>query len=191
MERALDADNRLLWRKSPGRLEAEAMRDALLAVSGVLDAPPGRAELSGLPLLLLQGVRSSTSQSTRSARRSIGARSIAWGRAAERNPFLDTFDCPDPRPPRRAARRHHHAPPGPSPCSTTPSSCTSPSNSPGACKPRLGPDLDRQITRTYALAYGRAPEGARARPRPAVVARHGLAAFCRVVFNSNEFMQID
>ena len=34
---ALDPENRLLWRRQPQRLEAEAIRDAMLAVSGTLD----------------------------------------------------------------------------------------------------------------------------------------------------------
>jgi hypothetical protein len=34
---ALDPDNRLLWRQVPRRLEAEAIRDAILGVSGTLD----------------------------------------------------------------------------------------------------------------------------------------------------------
>jgi hypothetical protein len=34
---ALDVDNRLLWRWTPRRLEAESIRDAILAVSGTLD----------------------------------------------------------------------------------------------------------------------------------------------------------
>src|SRR4029079_11346268 len=34
--RAVDPDNRLLWRQNVRRLEAEATRDAVLAVSGVL-----------------------------------------------------------------------------------------------------------------------------------------------------------
>ena len=36
----LDPNNRLVWRHSPQRLEAEAIRDALLAVSGTLDPRP-------------------------------------------------------------------------------------------------------------------------------------------------------
>jgi cytochrome c553 len=34
---AIDPDNRLLWRRRPRRLEAEAIRDAMLAVSGTLN----------------------------------------------------------------------------------------------------------------------------------------------------------
>ncbi len=39
--RALDAENRLLWRMNRKRLDFEAMRDALLAASGQLDAAVG------------------------------------------------------------------------------------------------------------------------------------------------------
>lgn len=38
---AVDPDNRLLWRANRQRLDAEAMRDTLLALSGELDASPG------------------------------------------------------------------------------------------------------------------------------------------------------
>jgi cytochrome c553 len=44
---AVDPDNRLLWRQVPRRLEAEAIRDAMLAVSGTLDRTmygPGTAD---------------------------------------------------------------------------------------------------------------------------------------------------
>jgi hypothetical protein len=34
---AIDPDNRFIWRQTSGRLEAEAIRDSMLAVSGVLD----------------------------------------------------------------------------------------------------------------------------------------------------------
>src|SRR4029079_6045197 len=40
---AVDAENRLLWRRTPLRLEAEAVRDAILAVSGRLDQQLGGA----------------------------------------------------------------------------------------------------------------------------------------------------
>ncbi len=37
-----DPDNRLLWRASPRRLDAEAIRDAILTVSGTLDLTPAQ-----------------------------------------------------------------------------------------------------------------------------------------------------
>ena len=38
----LDPDNRLLWRAAPRRLDAEAIRDAMLAASGQLDLAPAQ-----------------------------------------------------------------------------------------------------------------------------------------------------
>ncbi|MEQ9412098.1 MAG: PSD1 and planctomycete cytochrome C domain-containing protein [Fuerstiella sp.] len=38
---AIDRENRLLWRRTPQRLEAEAIRDSMLAVSGLLDLTQG------------------------------------------------------------------------------------------------------------------------------------------------------
>jgi len=37
---AIDRDNLLLWRRTPQRLEAEAIRDSMLAVAGLLDPTP-------------------------------------------------------------------------------------------------------------------------------------------------------
>jgi hypothetical protein len=42
---AIDPDNRLLWRMNPRRLEAEAIRDAMLFVAGRLDMTQGGPEI--------------------------------------------------------------------------------------------------------------------------------------------------
>ena len=42
-----DPDNRLLWRASPRRLDAEAIRDAILAASGELKLTPPRGSVVG------------------------------------------------------------------------------------------------------------------------------------------------
>jgi len=42
---AVDPENRLLWRMNRRRLEAEAIRDSVLAVAGTLDLKPGAAPL--------------------------------------------------------------------------------------------------------------------------------------------------
>src|SRR5262249_49497849 len=40
-ESRIDSENRYLWRMSPRRIEAEALRDAMLAISGKLDLREG------------------------------------------------------------------------------------------------------------------------------------------------------
>ncbi|MDB2673715.1 DUF1553 domain-containing protein, partial [Akkermansiaceae bacterium] len=53
----IDPENRLLWRSSPRRLQAEAIRDAILAVSGQLDIePPVGSTVTSLGDQLVRGV---------------------------------------------------------------------------------------------------------------------------------------
>ena len=53
----VDPENRLLWRAMPRRLPAEAIRDAILAVSGQLDIkPPVGSTVTGLGDKLVRGV---------------------------------------------------------------------------------------------------------------------------------------
>ena len=51
----IDPDNRLLWKMSPKRLEAEAIRDSMVAVSGALQARPEASPLAMVRTLGKQG----------------------------------------------------------------------------------------------------------------------------------------
>ena len=76
---ALDPDNRFLWRMNSRRLEAEAVRDSVLEVAGVLETARGGPELD-------QGLCLSTHR-----------RSIYYRQAAEKQPeFLQIFDMAGP-----------------------------------------------------------------------------------------------
>lgn len=73
---SIDADNRYWWRRNPVRLEAEAVRDAILALAGTLDLTPG-----GPPVL--------PAAQAASIRRSL----YFFHSNNERNLFLTTFDA--------------------------------------------------------------------------------------------------
>jgi hypothetical protein len=55
----------------------------------------------------------------------------------------------------------------------------------------VGGDLVKQIARVYDLAFNRPPEADELAAAGTFIARHGLAPFCRVIFNSNEFLYAD
>jgi hypothetical protein len=74
---ANDPDNRLLWRKNPHRLEAEAVRDAMLFVAGKLDQTMGGPDIDQL-------------LASQSPRRSLYIRH-AYEKQAK---FLELFDGP-------------------------------------------------------------------------------------------------
>ncbi len=76
---AADPENRFLWRMSPRRLEAEAVRDCVLATAGNLDLTAGGPEI---PLTEAETAR---------------RRALYFRHAHERQvPFLTAFDSPNP-----------------------------------------------------------------------------------------------
>jgi hypothetical protein len=160
-----DADNRWLWRKSPHRLEAEALRDAILAVAGQLNDKQGGPGYQDFKLTIRGATHYYTPSETDDA--NLYRRSIyrTWARSG-RNGLLDAHDCPDPSAtaPRRAL-------------TTTPLQALSLMNNAFVLrmadrfaerlKKETGDDVGKQIARAYELAYGRnatAEEIGRARP---------------------------
>ena len=65
-----------------------------------------------------------------------------------------------------------------------------------ASRPRLAEDAwavhaTAQVGRAFALMFGRAPSREEIADSTALIAQHGLAAFCRALFNANEFIRLD
>jgi hypothetical protein len=188
---ARDAADRLLWRKAPVRLEAEMVRDAMLAVSGALDARLGGPSFQDHRPDHVPGTPSILYVPVDPAAPGLDRRTVyrAWARGG-RSALLDAFDCPDPS--TTAPRR---------PVTTTPLQALALMNNAltlhlseafaARLRREAGPDAARQADLAYRLAFGRAPEpGERARAAR-VVERFGAATLARAVFNSNEFLYLD
>jgi hypothetical protein len=184
----VDVDNRFLGRREPRRLEAEALRDAVLAVSGGLDVGmggPGFLDVTTRP------GPSSIYEPTEPTGPGSHRRSIyrTWVRAGAQ-PLLDALDCPEPSvsTPRRAT-------------TTTPLQALALLNDgfmldqaeafAGRLRRESGGDVGAQIVRAYRLALGRTPDSDEQRAARAFVADHGLAPFCLALFNTNEFLYVD
>ncbi|MFM9066143.1 MAG: DUF1549 and DUF1553 domain-containing protein, partial [Planctomycetota bacterium] len=92
---AVDADNRWLWRMPTRRLEAELVRDAVLAVAGQLNQQmngPGYQDFRPFLRGGTQFYEPLDPEGPAYQRRSIYR---TWARGGH-NQLLDTFDCPDP-----------------------------------------------------------------------------------------------
>ena len=92
---ALDAGNRLLWRKSPTRIEGESLRDSILSIAGKLDVTMGGKGYRDMREYKFKGSHfydPIPQTQTEQFRRTIYRFSP---RGAKRT-MLDTFDCPDP-----------------------------------------------------------------------------------------------
>ncbi|MGH9676468.1 MAG: DUF1553 domain-containing protein, partial [Candidatus Acidiferrum sp.] len=181
---ALDADNRYLWRFSPRRLEAEAIRDSLLQVCGTLDRRMGGP---GYNLWNYSGYVINYTP-----KKELGP--DTWRRMIyqfkprlQQDGTFGAFDCPDATTvtPRRAI-------------STTALQALNMVNDAFVFKQcdrfaeRLradaGDDKAAQIHRAFRLAFGREPTVREATAARELVQKHGMATLCRALVNANEFV---
>lgn len=86
---AADPDNKMLWRKAPVRLDAEAIRDSMLQVSGLLNT-----EMFGPQLSLKRGADSQWLEDEKKGNPNRRSIYLSYGRTRPQG-FLRTFDCPD------------------------------------------------------------------------------------------------
>jgi hypothetical protein len=184
----VDAGNRLLWRKSPQRLEAEALRDAMLVVAGELNPQMGGPGFQDFRTFTFN---SQFYEPVDPVGYEFNRRTVyrTWVRSG-RNEFLDVFDCPDPSTtaPKRAV-------------TTTPLQALALLNNSftlrmaarmaARCEREAPGGLDNQIAFAYDVAFNRRPQMAELDQARHFASRHGLAALCRVIFNSNEFLHVD
>ncbi|HIK95560.1 MAG TPA: DUF1553 domain-containing protein, partial [Planctomycetes bacterium] len=184
-----DAANRLLWRASIRRLEAESLRDAMLRVSGKLNDKAGGPSFKDVSITLNNGTtyyEPLDVDGPEFFRRTVYRFNPRGGRSA----LLDTFDCPDPAStaPRRSV-------------TTTPLQSLSLMNNTlvlrmsnyfaQRIRDEVGNDASRQITRAWQLTIARDPNESERTLSEQLVTEHGLPALCRGLFNLNEFVVIE
>jgi Protein of unknown function (DUF1553)/Protein of unknown function (DUF1549) len=190
----VDPENRLLWRANRRRLEGEALRDALLAVSGQLNAKAGGPGIfPELPVEL--GTKGGWTVSPDPAERN--RRSVyVFAKRNLRYPLFTAFDAPDGN--ETCARRY---------ATTTAPQALLLLNDKitldlartfGARVLReAGPDRDAVIRRAYLLALGRSPSAEETGPLRAFLDRKdadlpaAVADLCHVLVNLNEFLYLD
>lgn len=180
----IDADDKWLWRYPRRRLESEAIRDSMLSVSGQLNL---KMHGRGFDLFDLRGGLSGFRPVEHY--RNDGLRRMVYAHKVrrEREAIFGAFDCPDAGQ-SAAARR----------VSTTPIQALNLFNSvftleqSDAFAQRVrsfaGDDVASQIQTAYRFALARAASDQEVAEAVPEVREHGLAALCRSLFNSNEFL---
>jgi hypothetical protein len=184
---AIDADARLLWRYPPRRLDAEPLRDAILAVTGKLNLKAG-----GPGFDLFEPNTNYVKVYT--PRKTFGPeefRRMVY-QSKPRMQLDDTFgafDCPDGGQvaPRRGS-------------STTPLQAFNLLNSPfmlqqaeffaARLRSDAGERVGDQVQRGFQLAFGRATAADEAAAAETLIREHGLPAFCRALLCANEFLYV-
>jgi len=184
----IDADNRLLWRQNARRIDAEAIRDSVLMVSGKLNSKRGGP---GFEDFKYQDAYAPIYTYVTADDPTLWRRSI-YRYIVRTTPdrFLTTLDCPDPA--NLTAKRL---------TTTTPLQSLALYNNDfmlrqaGYLAERLekeaGNDPEAQIRRAFELAFGRQPLPPEAHLAKDLVEKQGLFTFCRSLLNANEFVYVD
>jgi len=180
----VDAESRLLWRFPPQRLQAEAIRDQMLAVAGVLDRKVGGPSFQ-LYKYTVDNVATYfplDAFGPETYRRSLyaqPARSI-------RMELLSEYDCPDsslPEPKRVVTTSPLQA------LSLLNNSFTIGMSEAFAKRVKAESPGDA-VGRAFELAFGRKPSQEEREAASRLVAQHGLTALARALFNANEFVYV-
>jgi hypothetical protein len=185
---AVDAGDRLLWRYPPHRLEAEAIRDAMLQTAGVIDLRMGGPGYDVFE-------PNDNYVKVYTPKQSFTA--AEWRRMVYQNkPRLredatfGAFDCPDAS---QAMPRRN--------VSTTALQALNLLNGPFVTqqseefakrvRAEAGDDVERQVARAFRVAFGRDADAEETAAAKQLVEQHGLAALCRALFNANEFLYVN
>ena len=186
----IDADNRYLWRQTRRKLEAEAVRDSLLSVSGELDLTMGGPSFRDF---LVEKPENSPHyqyhlhdpEAAASHRRAVYRFTVR----SKPQPFMAALDCADPN---MAVEKRNET--------LTPQQALALLNNrltltmAGHFAARLekaAPDDAGRAAAAFRLALGREATAAEREALAAYVRAHGLANGCRMVLNLNEFVFVD
>jgi hypothetical protein len=185
---AADPENRLCWRMNRQRLEGEAIRDSLLAISGQLNsAMGGPGVFPPLPQAVKEGAKG-WSQNDR--RQEYSRRSIyIFARRNLRFPFLEVFDAPDSNLSCPAREQSTTAPQ-----SLALLNAAETMEAAKATAERIGKSAhttDERIALATRLVLGRAPRAAELALGREFLAQAPLTEFCRALFNLNDFLYVE
>jgi len=184
---SIDADNRLLWRFPSRRLEAEALRDSILFVSGQIDLHAGGPgfDLFEPNTNYVKVYETKTRFGDGDFRRMV----YQSKPRVELDSLFGAFDCPDAgqiQPKRNI--------------SITPLQALNLLNSQfmldqsqvfaARVAREAGTDRQAQIRCAFQHAFNRDPSSEEATISETLIDQHGIIVFCRALYNTNEFIVV-
>ena len=183
----VDSANRLLWRQNPRRLDAESLRDAVLAVSGKLNLERGGPGYRDFKYTEAYApiYEYITPDKPELMRRSIYRFIVR----TTPHRFMTTLDCPDPA----------NLTPARVNTTTALQALTLSNNDFMLLQARhLVTRIETEtnsreaaIHRAFALTFQRDATAAEVQSATPLVAEQGLFALCRMLINANEFIYLD
>ncbi len=185
--RQIDSSNQLLWRQNPRRLDAESLRDAVLAVSGKLNLERGGPGFRDFKYTEAYAPIYDyvTPDSPELWRRSIYRFIVR----TTPHRFMTTLDCPDPA----------NLSPARIQTTTALQALTLSNNEFMLRQARYlatriegeAIDTSSRVRRAFELCFQRIPTVEEIRASEMLVSEQGLFALCRMLMNTNEFVYVD
>lgn len=186
----VDADNRLLWRANRRRLEAEAIRDSVLAVSGKLDRTMGGPSFQDFVIDKPEHsphyeYHLHDPDDPKSHRRSIYRFIVR----SQQQPFMTTLDCADPS--MQVDKRNESLSALQALALLNNGFMVTMAGHYAARLDARGGDLGAKVDRAVYECLGRPATAEERASFVAYAEQHGLANLCRVLFNLNEFVFVE
>ena len=186
----VDANNALLWRQNRRKLDAEALRDSVLAVSGKLDPSMGGA---GWQDFVIEHPQHSPHyqysladpEDAKIWRRSIYRFIVR----SQTQPWMTSLDCADPS--IRVDKRNESLSALQALALLNNGFMLTQARHFAERVQREKADLTAQVVRAHELAFGHAPSTTQREKLIAFAKTNGLPSLCRVLLNLNEFTFAD
>ncbi len=186
----IDTNNALLWRQNRRKLEAEAVRDAVLAFSGKLDLSAGGP---GWQDFVIEHPAHSPHYEYKLADPEDAK---TWRRCVYRfivrsqtQPWMTSLDCADPS--IRVDKRNESLSALQALALLNNGFMLTQSIHFAERVQRERPDLDGQVARAYSLAFGHEPSEGDRDKLIHFAKTHGMPSLCRILLNLNEFSFVD
>jgi hypothetical protein len=186
----IDSGNRLLWRQNRRKLEAEAIRDAVLASSGNLDLSMGGPGWQDFviehpehsPHFLYDRYDPSDAKTFRRSVYRFIVRS-------QTQPWMTSMDCADPS--MRVDRRTESLSPLQALALLNNGFLLTQAESLAKRVAAEHDALQQRVHRAFRLALARSPSAVELETLAAYAGLHGMEQTCRLILNLNEFTFVD
>jgi len=187
---SIDADNRLLWRQNRRKLDAESVRDAILAASGRLDLTMGGPGFQDFVITHPEHsphyeYQLHDPEDPKSWRRSIYRFIVR----SQQQPFMTTLDCADPS--MRVDKRNESLSPLQALAMMNNGLITVMARHFAGRVRKECEGIEAQVLRAFELALSRMPSKDELAPLVEYARHEGLENTCRVLLNLNEFSFVD
>jgi len=186
-----DPENKYLWRMNRRRLEAEAIRDTVIATAGTLNT-----KMYGVPVVPplaadeRDGMRDPSQWPISADPAEFNRRGVyLFVKRSFRNPMLETFDAPDAS--ASCPRRETSTVAPQSLAMMNSEFMTSHAEKFAARLKKEAATAEAQVDRAFQLAIGRAPDAAEKAKALEYLNRSTLPKLCLLLFNLSEFLYVD